>query len=83
MEFNMRTKEDFHKLIDKIEDEEVLKGYFNLIQRLNSNQTGELWNTLSAEEKEELLLSYEESSDPNNLVSHDDVKKQHTKWLGK
>lgn len=79
----MRTKEDFHKLIDKIEDEEVLKGYFNLIQRLNSNQTGELWNTLSAEEKEELLLSYEESSDPNNLVSHDDVKKQHTKWLGK
>lgn len=79
----MRIKEDFHKLIDKIEDEEVLKGYFKLIQRLNNNQTGELWNTLSAEEKEELLLSYEESSEPNNLVSHDDVKKQHAKWLGK
>ncbi len=79
----MRTKEDFHRLIDKIEDEEVLKGYFKLIQRLNNNQTGELWNTLSAEEKEELLLSYHESFDSNNLVSHDDVKKQHTKWLGK
>lgn len=79
----MRTKEDFHKLIDKIEDEAVLKGYFNLIQRLNNNQTGELWNTLSTEEKDELLLSYEESSNPNNLISHDDVKKQHTKWLGK
>lgn len=79
----MRTKDDFHKLIDKIEDEEVLKGYFKLIQRLNDNQTGELWNTLNAEEKEELLLSYEESFNTDNLVSHEDVKKQHDKWLGK
>jgi hypothetical protein len=79
----MKTKEEFHKLIDKIEDEEVLKGYFELILRLNNNQTGELWNGLNVEEKKELLLSYEESFDPNNLISHDQVKKQHTKWLGK
>jgi hypothetical protein len=79
----MKTKEAFHKLIDKIEDEEVLKGYFKLIQRLNSNQTGELWDSLSKEEKEELILSYEESFDPNNLISHEQVKKQHDKWLGK
>jgi hypothetical protein len=79
----MRTKEDFHKLIEKIEDEEVLKGYFKLIQRLNNNQTGELWDALSPAEKEELLLSYDESFDPNNLVSHNEVKKQHVKWLEK
>lgn len=70
----MRTKEDFHNLIDKIEDEAVLKGYFKLIQRLNNNQTGELWNDLSPEEKDELLLSYEESFDPNNLIRHEEVK---------
>jgi hypothetical protein len=79
----MRTKEDFHKLIEKIEDEEVLKGYFKLIQRLNNNQTGELWDSLSPDEKDELLLSYEESLDPDNLISHEEVKKQHDKWLGK
>ena len=79
----MKTKEEFHKLIDKIEDEEVLKGYFELILRLNNNQTGELWNGLNTQEKEELLLSYNESFDPNNLISHDQVKKQHTKWLSK
>jgi len=79
----MRTKEDFHNLIDKIEDEEVLKGYFKLIQRLNNNQTGELWNSLSPEEKDELLLSYDESLDPNNLISHEEVKKKHGKWLRK
>ncbi len=79
----MRTKEDFHKLIDKIENEEILKGYFQLIQRLNSHQTGKLWDNLSKEEKGELLLSYEESFDPSNLVSHEEVKKQHGKWLKK
>ncbi len=79
----MKIKDDFHNLIEKIEDEAVLKGYFKLIQRLNNNQTGELWDSLSAEEKDELLLSFEESFDPKNLISHEEVKKQHGKWLGK
>ena len=79
----MKIKDDFHNLIEKIEDEAVLKGYFKLIQRLNNNQTGELWDSLSAEEKDELLLSFEERFDPKNLISHEEVKKQHGKWLGK
>jgi hypothetical protein len=79
----MKTKEAFHKLIDKIEDEKALKGYFELIQRLNNNQTGELWDSLSTEEKNELLLSYDESFDPKHIITHDEVKKQHDKWLRK
>lgn len=79
----MKTKEAFHELIDKIESEEVLKGYFELIKRLNGNQTGKLWDALSSEEKDELLLSYEESLDPKNLLTHEEVKAQHDKWLGK
>ena len=79
----MKTKEAFHKLIDKIENKETLSGYFKLIQTLNSNQTGELWNSLKPDEKDELLLSYDESFDSKNLVSHEEVKRQHDKWLGK
>lgn len=79
----MGTKEAFHRLIDEIDDEEILKGYLELIQRLNSSQTGRLWDSLDAEEKSELLLSYEESFDPKNLISHEHVKGQHDKWLKK
>ncbi len=79
----MKTKAAFHELIDNIEDEEILKGYFKLIQKLNSHQTGQLWNSLNEEEKNELLLSYEESLNQNNLISHEDVKVQHDKWLRK
>jgi hypothetical protein len=79
----MKTKDAFHKLIDKIEDEEALKGYYELIQRLSNNQTGELWNGLTSEEKTELLLSYDESFDANQLIAHEEVKKQHDRWLEK
>lgn len=79
----MRTREDFHNLIDKIQDEEILKGYFKLIEKLNNSQTGELWNSLNDEEKAELLLSYDESFNSSNLISHGQVQKQHHKWLKK
>ncbi|NJM24791.1 MAG: hypothetical protein HC859_03990 [Bacteroidia bacterium] len=79
----MRTKEAFHELIDKIDNEKVLKSYFELVKRLNNNQTGKLWDSLNSEEKDELLVSYEESFDQKNLLSHEDVKGQHDKWLRK
>ncbi len=79
----MKTKEEFHDLIDRIEDEEVLRGYFKLIKTLNNNQTGKLWDGLSSEEKNELLLSFDESFDSTNLISHEDVKNQHEKWMEK
>jgi len=79
----MRTKDDFHKLIDRIDDEEVLKGYLNLIQRLNKTHSGELWEGLSPDEKEVLMLAYKESFDPAQLLPHEQVKKQHDKWLKK
>lgn len=75
----MNTKDQFHKLIDNIHDEETLKCYFLLIQKLNSSQTGELWNSLNQEERNELLLSYEESFDSDNMLNHETVKKRHDK----
>lgn len=77
----MRTREEFHNLIEEIKDEKALKGYFELIKRLNENHTGELWDALSQAEKEELLLAYEESLDSKSLIDHETVKHQHGKWL--
>ena len=77
----MNIKEDFHHLIDTIDDEQLLKDYYQLIQRLNADQEGNLWNNLSETEKQELLSAYDESFDKNNLISHEQVKQQHEKWL--
>jgi hypothetical protein len=77
----MKIKDDFHHLIDSIEDEQVLQHYYQLIQKINDDQNGHLWNTLSEDQKEELLLAYDESFDSSNLISHEQVKQQHEKWL--
>ena len=48
---------------------------------MNDNLYGNLFNSLSEEQKEELLISHEESFDESNLLSHEQVKLQHEKWL--
>jgi len=77
----MKIKDDFHHLIDSIEDEQLLQHYYQLIQKFNGDQNGALWINLSEREKEELLTAYDESFDKNNLISHEQVKQQHAKWL--
>ena len=42
-----------------------------------SAKEGRLWERLTIQEREELLLALEESEDPKNLISHDEMKKKH------
>jgi hypothetical protein len=77
----MKIKDDFHHLIDSIEDEQLLNSCYQLIQKINNDQNGHLWNDLSEDEKKDLLAAYEESFDSNNLLTHENVKLQHEKWL--
>jgi len=46
-----------------------------------SAKDGQLWERLTNQEREELLLALEESEDPKNLISHDEMKKKHQKFL--
>lgn len=79
----MKTREAFHKLIDEIGDGDALNSYYQLINKLNENQEGELWNTLSGADKAELLASYEESLDEENIVGNNVVMEKHLKWRKK
>jgi len=48
---------------------------------MNDPLYGNLFNSLPEEQKAELIISYEESFDENNLLSHQLVKLQHKKWF--
>ena len=78
---NMKTKEAFHLLIDQIKDEERLQLYYDLVKRLCNAPDGQLWNSLTDDQRADLLLSYEESSKPENTISHEEVRKMHESWL--
>lgn len=74
-------KQKLHTLIDNIDNESLLTQVYELIYKKNSSKEGDLWSKLSPQQQEEVLLSLEESNNPSNLISNEDVKKSHKKWL--
>lgn len=77
------VKSNFHQLIDRIENEELLATFYQLLVQRSQQQNGQLWQGLTAEEKEELLLADEESKDPNNWITDKEVRQRHQRWLKK
>ena len=77
----LELKNNFHHLIDSIENENLLQEFYELMLRKRSSKDGRLWAMLSKDEIEELLLANEESENPDNLISHEDMKKKYSKWL--
>jgi len=74
-------KQKLHDLIEKSDNESLLNQVYELIYKKNSSKEGDLWSQLTSEQQAEVLLSLEESNDPNNLISQEEVKRTHKKWL--
>ena len=70
-------KKHFHQLIEKIDNEDLLIKFYDLMKRSSSSREGQLWNRLTKEEQEELLRSVEESENSKNVKSHEEMKSKH------
>ena len=77
----IEIKKDLHNLIDSIDNVNLLSNFYDLIKKRLSSKEGQLWNRLTTKEQEELYLAFEESENPENLISHEEMKKKHEKWL--
>lgn len=58
----IELKKNFHALFDRVEKETLLRDFYNLFLRRSQEKEGDLWNNLTTEEQNELLLSEEESN---------------------
>ncbi len=67
-------KSDLHNILDKIENEQLLRTIYDFLKQSENAKEGQIWKTLSEEQKKEVYQSYAESQD-NNLVDWNDVKK--------
>lgn len=77
----IELKNSFHSLIDSINNENLLMSFYSLMKIRSSFTEGQLLNRLTKQEQEELLLALEESDNNENLVSHEEMKEKHKKWL--
>ena len=77
----LELKSNFHKLIDNFENDNVLSKFYFILSNVKDSENGLLWNSLSLEEQEELILIEKESHNPENLIPHSEMIKKYQKWL--
>jgi hypothetical protein len=77
----IELKNNFHQLIDSIDNENFLQLFYELMLLKRSSKNGILWAKLTEEEIDELLVANEECEDPDNLIPHDEMKNKYSKWL--
>lgn len=74
-------KKNFHTLIDKVENKELLDRFYRALAFSADRKEGLLWNSLDEKEKRAVLKSYKDSENKKNLVSHEKVMGKYSKWL--
>lgn len=76
-------KSDLHHLIDNMEDEQSLSIIKDFIIQLSTRKEGELWASLTNEQQNQVLKSYEKSKDPSSHLSQSQVNEKLSKWRSK
>ncbi|PKP21442.1 MAG: hypothetical protein CVU05_06815 [Bacteroidetes bacterium HGW-Bacteroidetes-21] len=74
-------KKNFHLLIDSIDNENLLIHLYEIIKNRVSTEDGQLWGRLTKYEQEELIQTFEECKSNEYLISNEEMKKKHKKWL--
>jgi hypothetical protein len=77
----VQLKYSFHKLIEDISNEKLLAKFYNIMSSANATQHGEFWNSLSEEQKAELIDIDLETDDEANLIKYEDMQKKYAKWF--
>lgn len=74
----METKDfkgHIQKLVDQIEDPQMLETLYDFLKNNQSGQGGELWQSLSETQKQAVLKAFEESENYDNLIPSERVFK--------
>jgi len=69
----IELKASLHELIDGIQNSDLLETLHDILHERISSKEGNLWNSLSSQEKQEVLEAYEDSENEDNLIPHAQV----------
>ena len=72
---SIELRSNLHKMVDRIEDEQLLRSIYSLLKKRESSEDGLMWKQLTDEQKKEVLQAYEESEVDENLIDDDDIWK--------
>jgi hypothetical protein len=74
-------KVEMLEIITSVQNEDKASRMVEALRDIADDETTDY--NLTSEQETELLESLQESYDPTNWITHDDMKKKHAKWLRK
>ena len=72
----VELRRSIHKIVDKIDNEELLQTLHDFLKIRTTTKPGRLWDSLTVKQKQEVLLAYEESEDESNLIPKEEAFKK-------
>ena len=70
-------KSDLSKMLEKIDDEQLLRTIYEFLKQGTDEEEGKFWKTLTEDQKRRVYESYEQSKDAKNLISWETLKKKY------
>ncbi len=72
----VELKSNLHQLIDGIQNPKLLESLNEILEARKRSSRGGLWNSLTAEQQKEVLASFDESENPENLIPHSQILRE-------
>lgn len=71
----LELKSDLHKILDKIDNEELLRTIYDFLKQPDESKS--FWSSLTEAQRQEVYMSFQESENDDNLINWDDLKKKY------
>jgi hypothetical protein len=75
----LELKNELHEIVVQVQSEAVLQKILNSVHQIIKEE--DLWDLMSEEQIDKLKISIAHSKDKSLLLSHDEVKRKHARWL--
>lgn len=73
----LELKSDLHKILDKIENEQLLRTIHDFLKDAEKQDQGRIWDTLTADQKSDIYFSFAESEVDQKLIDWENLKKKY------
>ncbi len=72
----IELKSSIHKIVEGIDNEQLLQTLHDFLKAREANKPGDLWESLSYQQKNEVLVAFQESEEKYHLIEREKVFKK-------
>ena len=70
-------------ILTQMQNEDKIAQFYEKIQEVVNAPESDWWDDLTPDQQNKLVLSIEESKNPENCIDYADIKKKYARWFKK